>query len=75
MREINLETTFKDAFFDHSHHIPDKTEKMDMRHTSFINMRNRTNLSKWLVFDYIKRLLLNLKQSRPNTDFKVHCLI
>lgn len=58
MREINLETTFKDTFFDHSHHIPDKTEKMDMRHTSFMwNMRNRTNLSKWLVFDYIKRLL------------------
>lgn len=54
MRKINLETTFKDTFFDH---IPDKTEKMDMRHTSFINMRNRTNLSKWLVFDNIKRLL------------------
>lgn len=30
---------------------------MDIRHKSFINMRNQTNLSKWLVFDYIKRLL------------------
>lgn len=27
MREINLETTFKDTFFDPSHHIPDKTGK------------------------------------------------